>query len=152
MRNGQLLLAILLLATGFVSNAQTGKHKLIAVVNRANWCTLCKAHGERLGANLMPYSAKGVTVLINDLTNDTTIAASNTVLQNAGVYKAVYSKKRKGMGKMLQSCGLAKGKMTNSPPSGIVTFISPETHKQLKQVSIAMADEEMKATIDNLLK
>lgn len=152
MKKVKFLFAILLLATSFVANAQNGNSKLIAVVNRANWCMVCKANGERFGANLMPYAAKGVTILLNDLTNDTTIAASNTALKNAGVYKAVYSVKRKGMGKMLQSCGLAKDKTSKSLPSGIVTFINPTTHKQLKQLSIAISDEEMKTTIDNLLK
>jgi hypothetical protein len=152
MRKVKFLIAIFLFAASFVANAQNKNSKLIAVVNRANWCMVCKANGERFGATLMPYAAKGVTILMNNLTNETTIASSNTALKNAGVYKAVYSVKRKGMGKMLQSCGLAKDRTSKSLPSGIVTFINPATHKQLKQVSIAISDEEMKTTIDNLLK
>ncbi len=56
------------------------------------------------------------------------------------------------MGKMLKSCGLAKDKKQSSLPSGIVTFIHPKTHKQIKQLSIASTDEEMKTTIETLLK
>ena len=154
------LFAILLMASSFVSNAQDNQNvpkqsenpKLIAVVNRANWCSVCKANGQRFGELLMPYAAKGVTIYFNDLTNDATKAASKLALQNANVYEAVTTRPRKGMGHLLKSCGLAKNKKVTTEASGIVTFINPKTHKQLKQLSIASSDEEMKSTIENLLK
>jgi hypothetical protein len=160
MKRLKTVIAILLMATSFVSNAQDSQDipkqpdnpKLIAVVNRANWCAVCKANGERFGALIMPYAAKGLNIYMNDLTNDTTKAASKLELEKANVYDAVITIPRKGMGKMLKSCGLAKDKKQSSLPSGIVTFINPKTHKQIKQVSIASTDEEMKTTIENLLK
>ncbi len=126
--------------------------RLIAVVNRANWCGVCRANGPRFGALLLPYAAQGVAIYTNDLTNPTTKAASETELQQAGVYEAVTTIPRKGMGKMLKACGLLHDKKQLTDVSGIVTFIDPKTHKQLKQLSIASPDAEMKATIDNLLK
>ena len=147
-----------LLAVGFASYAQNNTMqlaspniKLIAVVNRANWCRVCTANGERFASVLYPYEAKGVIILVNDLTNDSTIAFSKTELEKADVYNAVYSIKRKGVGRMMQSCGLAKRKKQEVVPSGIVTFINPQTHKQLKQMNIAASNEEMKTTIDNFL-
>jgi hypothetical protein len=152
------IFAILLLAISFAANAQDAavqtnqvNPKLIAVVNRANWCMVCRTNGERFGAVLMPYAAKGVKIYMNDITNDTTRAASKAVLENERIYKAVTMVKRKGMGKMIQSCGLAKDKQNLNMASGIVTFINAATYKQLKQVSIALTDEEMKKTIDKLL-
>lgn len=152
------LLTIVLLATSFAAHAQDGNMekedtnpKLIAVVNKANWCKVCQANGQRFGAVLMPYAAKGVKVYMNDVTDTTTATASKTTLENAGIYKAVTKIKRKGMGKMMESCGLKKTKYSDAMATGIVTFIHPTTHKQLKQVSIAITDEEMKTTIDNLL-
>ncbi|MGG9964139.1 hypothetical protein [Ferruginibacter sp. SUN106] len=155
----KVMLAILIMATGFAVNAQdnhnltspTVNTTLIAVVNRANWCAVCRANAERFAAVIMPYTAKGVTILFNDLTNDTTTAASKLVLQNANVYTAVYTVKRKGMGKAMQSCGLVKGKIQSTIPSGLVTFINSKTHRQLKQISIAVSSEEMKQVIDQLL-
>jgi hypothetical protein len=152
------LFAILLLAINFAAQAQdasTQKNetntKLIAVVNRANWCKVCQANGQRFAALLMPYAAKGVKIYMNDLTDSTTTTTSKTTLYNEGVYKAVIKVKRKGMGKMMESCGLKKTKYSDAMATGIVTFIHATTHKQLKQVSIAISDEEMKTTIDNLL-
>lgn len=154
------ILAIVLVATSFVSNAQDNDSmpkqsenpKLIAVVNRANWCAVCRANGERFGALIIPYTAKGVTIYMNDLTNDTTKAASKLELEKANIYDAVTTIPRKGMGKMLKSCGLTKDKKQSSLPSGIVIFINPKTHKQLKQLSIVSSDEQMKTIIENLLK
>ena len=114
------------MATGFVSNAQNENHKLIAVVNTADWCIVCKANAKRFNANLMPYTAKGLAILLNNLTNDTTMAVSKTVLENAGVYQTVYAAKRKGMGKMLQSCGLIKGKTTNCRLQELSLLLVPD--------------------------
>jgi hypothetical protein len=48
-------LTALMFVTGFAANAQEGKTaagpapKIYAVVNRANWCTVCKENGQRAG-------------------------------------------------------------------------------------------------------
>jgi hypothetical protein len=160
MKKVKSMLVILLMATSFMSNAQDNRSmpkqsdnpKLIAVVNRANWCAICKENGQRFAELLMPYTAQGVNVYVNDLTNDTTKAASKSELQKVNVYEAVTTTPRKGMGHLLKSCGLAKDKKLATEATGIVTFINPKTHKQLKQLSITNSDEEMKATIETLLK
>ncbi len=155
MKKMRLMFATLLMATSFSSYAQLPEHsdkpKLIAIVNTAKWCAVCKANGARFGAVLMPYAAQGVNIYMNDLTNDSTKAASKTILESAGAYKAVTTIQRKGMGKMLQSCGLAKDKKQSFIASGIVTFIDPKTHQQVKQISIAESDEAMIKTINHLL-
>ena len=93
-----------------------------------------------------------MAVYTNDLTNPTTMAASEVELQRAGIYEAVTTIPRKGMGRMLKACGLVNDKKQLTDVSGIVTFIDPKTHRQVKQLSIASPDADMKATIDNLLK
>jgi len=147
-----ILLSSLLMAIGFSAKAQQtdSNIKLIAVVNRANWCAVCKANGERFGSNISPYAAKGVEIMMNDLTNDSTIAASKEELKKLGVYKQVYTTSRKGVGKMMQSCGLVSGK-NKQMVSGIVTFIDAKTLKVLNETSIAVSDQEMKGLIDQLL-
>ncbi|HZG01662.1 MAG TPA: hypothetical protein VEY71_11705 [Chitinophagales bacterium] len=160
MKSASSILAILLTAIGFVGNAQDHQRiptraeqpKLIAVVNRANWCAVCKANEERFRELLMLYADRGVKIYVNDLTNDTTKAASRSTLQNANLYQALTAAPRKRTGRMLESCGLTKDKNQSSAASGIVTFIDPETLKPLKQRSIASSDEEMKATVEKLLK
>lgn len=159
MKKLKTVFAILLMATSFVGKAQDQpsmpKHsenpKLIAVINRANWCRICKENGQRFGALIMPYTVAGVNIYVNDLTDETTKASSKVELEKADVYEAATTIPRKGMGRMLKSCGLAKDKKMSTDVSGIVTFVNPKTHKLMKQLSIASTDEEMKSTIDNLL-
>ena len=154
------IVVISCLAVSLVSHAQDKPEpplqsptpKLIAVVNRANWCGVCRANGQHFGAVLMPYAAQGVNIYVNDLTNSITKASSEAALQEAHVYEAVTTIPRKGMGKMLKACGLLHDKKRLSDVSGIVTFVDPKTHKQLSQMSIASSDEVIKTTIDNLLK
>jgi hypothetical protein len=151
---------ILLLVTSVITNAQDSKSipkpsnnpELIAVVNSANWCTVCRANGERFAALIMPYTAKGLDIYMNDLSNDTTTAASTLELKKANLYDAVTTIPRKGMGKMLKFCGLVKDKKQPFLPSGIVTFIHPKTHKQIKQLSIASTDNDIQKTIEAFLK
>ena len=155
MKEVKSIIAIVLLATGLNSYAQTTEQssnpKLIAVVNKANWCAVCKANAERFGAVLFSYAPKGVNIYLNDLTNEKTKEASKQELEKANVYGAVCTIPRKGMGKALKACGLVKDKKQTSDIAGIVTFIDAKTHKQIKQVSITESDEEMKKIIDNLL-
>ena len=156
MKKVKLFIAAILMASGFSSIAQTTEQssnpKVIAVVNRANWCGVCKANGARFGAVLMPYAEKGVNIYMNDLTNETTKAESKKELENAKVYEAVNTIPRKGMGKALKACHMVKDKKQTQDVAGIVTFIDPVSHKQLKQVSLSISDEEMNKIITKLLK
>jgi hypothetical protein len=153
------LSALFLMAMSFTCYAQetNGKQststeiKIIAVVNRANWCVVCKANGERFGNTIMPYATKGLAIVMNDLTNDTTIAKSKAELKQSSIYKQIYKTNRKGVGRMMQVCGIIHGK-DKSMASGIVTFIDAKTLKVLSATSIAITDAEMKTIIDNLLK
>jgi hypothetical protein len=55
------------------------------------------------------------------------------------------------MGKALKACHLVKDKKQTQDLAGIVTFIDPVSHKQLKQISISVSDEEMNSIITKLL-
>lgn len=151
--------ALLLMAMSFLSYGQqtsgtqstTVETKVIAVVNRANWCGVCKANGERFGNNIMPYSTKGLSIVMNDLTDENTIAKSKEDLKKSALYKQIYKSNRKGAGRMMQACGLVHGK-DKQMASGIVTFIDAKTLKVLSESSIAVTDAEMKTIIENLLK
>lgn len=124
--------------------------KVIAVVNNAQWCNVCKANGERFGNNISTYTTKGLSIVMNDLTNDSTISISKNVLKKSAVYKQIYKTKRKGVGRMMQSCGLIHGK-EKSMVSGIVTFIDAKSLRVMSESSIAVSDNEMKTIIDNQL-
>jgi len=131
-------LLLLLLAAGTAGKSQdkqpmpgqSDAPKLVAVINRAAWCAVCKENGPRVSANLMKYMQKGLTVLMNDLTDSKTSAASKADLQNADLYNAV-----------------AKTKET-----GVISFVNPVNHRLLKKLSLTVSDAEMKQTVETLLK
>jgi hypothetical protein len=151
--------AFFLMAMSFMSYGQetkstqstTVERKIIAVVNQANWCGVCKANGERFGNTIMPYATKGLTIVMNDLTDETTIAKSKAELKKSSIYKAIYKTNRKGVGRMMQVCGFVHDK-DRTMASGIVTFIDANTLNVLNETSISISDSEMKTIIDNLLK
>ncbi len=159
MKNLKLISALFLMAMSFTSYGQetngtqstTVETPIIAVVTRANWCSVCKANGERFSNNTMPYSTKGLAIIMNDLTDEITIAKSKTELKKSALYKQIYKTNRKGVGRMMQSCGLIHGK-NKSMASGIVTFIDAKTLKIISTTSIAITDADMKTIIDTLLK
>jgi len=107
-----------------------GKAKIIAVVNKASWCPVCKAHGQNAGMIMMPYMKDGLAILMNDLTDEQSKAAAKKELAAAGVYHAVKGIKE----------------------TGVVIFVDPKTHKKLGQTSIAISDEDLKKEIEKYLK
>ena len=159
MKKLKLITAIFLMAMGFVSHGQQTSStqstavetKIIAVVNRANWCGVCQANGERFGNNILPYTTKGVAIVINDLTDEITMTKSKANLEKSYLYKTIYQTNRKGVGRMMQVCGIVHGK-DKSMVSGMVTFIDAKTLKVLSETSITITDLAMKTIIDNLLK
>ena len=155
MKKMKFMLSSVLLVTSFSGFAQmlgrSDNPKLIAVVNKANWCAVCKANATRFGNVLMPYAAKGVNIYLNDLTDETTKAASKQELEKVDAFVAVNSIPRQGIGKVLKACRLVNDKAQTQDVTGIVTFINPKTHKQVKQISIAESDEVIIKSINNLL-
>ncbi|THU35802.1 hypothetical protein FAM09_20595 [Niastella caeni] len=124
--------------------------KIFAVINRADWCSICKANGERFGKNIIPYASKGLVIITNDLTDDSTIEKSKAELKRSSLYMQIYETRRKGVGRMMQVCGFIHGK-NRSIATGIVTFIDAKTRKVLSEKSLAIANIEMNQIIGNLL-
>ncbi|MGY4385789.1 hypothetical protein ACVWYN_002837 [Pedobacter sp. UYP24] len=111
----------------FMSIAITGfaqKVKVIALVNKASWCHVCKENGPRFEKDIMPMAMqnKKVTVVMNDLSDDKTKAASLPMLQKAGV--AAFAKKNTG--------------------TGMLYFINSKSKKLIAEVSLAESNEEIK--------
>lgn len=105
--------------TGFAQNA-----KVIALVNKASWCPVCQANGARFEKDIMPMAManKDVQIVINDLSDDKTKAASLPMLKKAGI--AEFAKENKG--------------------TGTLYFIDAKSKKLISKVSLAQSDEEIK--------
>ena len=105
--------------------------QVIAVINRADWCHVCKENGSKVMNDIMPSFKMGeVDFIMNDLTDEKTMEASMMNLEKAGVYNAV-----------------KKEKMTGS-----IVLINKKTGKEIERISVAKPTEEIKATINKALK
>lgn len=103
------------------------KPKIIAVVNRADWCSVCKNHGERAGKVLMGAVAEGsISVVMNDLTDELTAKHSAGELKAAGLEKA----------------------MAPFSATGVLYLFDAKTKRVLRQVTVANTDQEILLTID----
>ena len=128
MRN-KLLISVLLLSTllfsAITGNAQEGR-KIIAVINKADWCPVCQANGEKMMKEIMPvFNESNVQFVMNDLTNDATKADSKMALDKVKAYGAV--KKISATGWLL--------------------LVDAETGKLLEKISVAEPVEKLVKTI-----
>ena len=103
------------------------KPMVIAVINRADWCSVCKAHGERAGKAIMAANADGaLQLVVNDMTSDATVKRSAVALQAAGVDHA----------------------MAPYTATGVLYLFDAATRRPLAQVTVANTDQEIKMAID----
>lgn len=126
------ILTSLVLVTFFSVSlmAQSGA-KVIAVVNKADWCPTCEKNGERAMAALMENNKDGVMQLVvNDLTNKETKEKCAVGLKKAGVDQAI-----------------AKFNST-----GMVYFFNAESKKLIKQISVAKSDQELSLALADVEK
>lgn len=84
----------------FSSNVQNENTKVIVLLNKANWCSVCQANGPRVEKDLMPMlmQNKQVQLVVNDLSDKSTKASSQMMLEKAGL--ASFGKKNNGTGMM----------------------------------------------------
>lgn len=125
-----LMMAFFLLA-GANLYAQSNA-KVIAVVNKADWCHVCEANGERMMMEVFSAYKEQPQVIIsmNDITDDKSKAASKEKLEKLGVYNLVANEKR----------------------TGLILFINPKTKKVISHISVSESTEDIKKAFDKALK
>ncbi|WP_354332731.1 hypothetical protein [Pedobacter sp. CG_S7] len=81
------LLVVTMLFMGIAITGFAQLAKVIALVNKASWCHVCQENGPRFQKDIMPMAMqnKNVKIVVNDLSNDNTKAASLPMLQKAGI-------------------------------------------------------------------
>lgn len=105
--------------------------KVIAVVNKADWCGTCQKHEERVMTEVLPdYKEPQFSIAANDLTNDKTKAASKASLEKLGVYEVVANEKKTGQ----------------------IILIDSKTKKVISKISVAKSTEELKQAFDLAIK
>lgn len=105
--------------------------KVVAIVNKADWCPVCQANGERAMAAFMSNNKDGaIKFVANDLTNDVT---------------------KKKSAEELKSCGLEKA-AEKVQGTGLVSFYNPKTKTLISQISVASSDAELAAAMQSAKK
>lgn len=119
MKNRIMAPVFLLIAVAFSalnSAAQEGK-KVIAVINKADWCHICQSNGDKMMKEVIPvFAESSVQFVMNDLTNDGTKADSKEKLNEVKVYSAVKKTTATGMvilvdattGKLIEKISVAE--------------------------------------------
>ncbi len=122
------VLFVSMLLSAISSYAQDSR-KVIAVINKADWCPVCQANGEKMMKEVMPvFSESMVQFIMNDLTSESTKADSKMKLEEAKVYAAV--------------------KKINS--TGWMLLIDAETGKLLEKISVAEPAEKLLMAVKKL--
>jgi thiol:disulfide interchange protein len=121
MKNFKLIITAILMSVSFTATAQT-ESKVIALVTKANWCSICKANGERTIGNFTKNNEDNFFSLVaNDVTDKSTKKASLPSLKKVGVDKIASS----------------------HPGTGVITFIDAKSKKILMQLTVANTDDEL---------
>ena len=122
---------VLVTVVAFAANAQNTNPKVIALLNKASWCPVCKTNGPRFEKDIMPMvmDNKDVQMVMNDLSNDNSKATSKGMLDKAGITS--FAEKNEG--------------------TGMLYFLDAQTKTLLSQVSLAEPDEQIKKAYDTAL-
>ena len=113
--------AVLMLLVAFQAEAQS-QTKVIAVINKAAWCPVCKANGERAMSALMSGNKDGVIQFVaNDVTDKNTCTKSDQELSKFELEKEMV--KHKG--------------------TGVAYFFNAKTKAYISEISLSQPDEKL---------
>jgi len=116
-----LISAVLFLLVTVSALAQS-EAKVIAVVNKADWCSVCKANGDRAMAAFMSNN-KDMAILFlgNNVTDDKTEEKSAEELKKYGLDK----------------------EMAKHTGTGVAYFFNAKSKKLINEISIAEPDNKL---------
>lgn len=116
-----LVLFAALTFSAFTGTAQEGR-KIIAVINKADWCPVCQSNGEKMMKEVMPvFEQSVVQFIMNDLTNEATKADSRMKLNEVKIFDAI--------------------KKINA--TGLLILVDAATGKVLEKISVAEPVEKL---------
>ncbi len=121
------LFAILFSVSAFAQSSV----KIIAVVNQANWCSVCKANGERALAAFKENNKDGAyKFVIRDVSTSETAQKSAVEIEKLGLTKA----------------------MEPYIATGMVCLFDAKTKKPINQLLMSLSDEDIARAMEYLKK
>ncbi len=134
MKKSILALVVVALATsviGLSALKPANEVKVIAVISKANWCSVCVANGSRAVAVFNENNKNGdVQFVFNDVTDAETTKASLLELKKVGLDKA----------------------MENYNATGVCYFFDAKTKKPITQITVANSDKELAYVMGEAIK
>lgn len=121
---GLLIATLLLLGTTSIGFAQSQHVKVIALLNKASWCPVCKANGPRFMKDIAPMVMKNkeVKMVVYNLSNAKTRAKSGKKLKKAGIYHFAI----------------------RHDATGAIYFLDANSKKLLSRVNLAESNKKIK--------
>jgi hypothetical protein len=117
-----ILTGVVLFLVLSASSLAQSEGKVIAVINKADWCPVCKANGARAMSAFMANNKDGAIVFVgNNLTNDETKKKSSEDLRKYGLDKV----------------------MSNYNSTGVAYFFNPVTKSLISEVSLSESDDNL---------
>lgn len=107
----------------------TAKAEVYAVINRADWCLVCKQNSERVEGILPEFKTKPIAFIPNDITDGQTSKSSTKYLKKLHIYEAVLPVKE----------------------TGVMILINAKTHQVINKISLAESNQNIEAAINNSL-
>lgn len=100
--------------------------RVIGVINKADWCSVCEKNGKRAMKALKSANQDGAVKFVpNDLTNDQTKKASAKRLKELELYE----------------------KMASRNSTGVVFFFDAKTGKLIDRISVASSNRKLTAAV-----
>mgnify|MGYP000226893712 CR=1 FL=1 len=121
-----ILFAVVSTAITFSAFKPANDVKVIAIVNKADWCSICKAYAGRTVATFTENNTDNYfQLIVNDITTEETKKASKPEITKAGLEKT----------------------LDGSLAAGVMSFYDVKTKALLAQVTVANTPEEVAATM-----
>jgi kynureninase len=99
---------------------------MVAVVTKADWCSICNANGARVVELLGAHAQKGdFEIVVNDITSEATASSSGAALKKKGLQEAA----------------------TGGAP-GTIAFINSKTRERIGGATVAHQNAEINALIE----
>ncbi|MGH2624293.1 MAG: hypothetical protein ACRDE7_11550 [Sphingobacterium sp.] len=132
MENLKLAMTVSIFTILFSVNAfAQSSPKIIAVINKANWCSVCKANEERAMAAFKENNKDGAyQFVVNDLSNAETAKKSTVAINQLGLTKL----------------------MEPYQATGIVCLFDAKTKKPINQLLMSLSFEDIRRAMAMLKK
>lgn len=111
-----------------VTASTTEEHNVLVVVNTATWCGTCRSNGPRVEEEILSkyMNDERYQVIVNNLSDETTITESNKALEEAGILN--FASENNG--------------------TGLIYMLNADSKEMISKISVSKSTEKIIAELD----